>query len=356
VTSGYTGTPDLWSAGTAAGAQTTLTTSASTPALDTAITPFTFVRSGPTTATLTILATGADSRCPLALERNTGSGWVEIRSDLSATYGATLTIPVDATPFLELATDFRLRHKRGAATGSYSNTLTRFGGLQNAAPTLDHVFDTSTSTRTVEVFTRALSGGGIEIEVVGGSRTLFPSRLTTRGYAISTALTGTGTVTVRARHARLTAGVYDYSAWSSTTSRTCTPGGTAPAAAPVDATTIVYPGTMLDEDASPGPFFGSLTYLEPFPYGRKITLVRDSEPGPYRRRASNPTSADLLCLFDHGESLGYTAVRITVGGDKILVEPQVGGTLVVYQSLAVALVNPVTLMRGPWTDVPVPTA
>jgi hypothetical protein len=113
---------------------------------------------------------------------------------------------------------------------------------------------------------------------------------------------------------------------------------------------------MLDEDASPGPFFGNLTYLEPFPYGRKITLVRDSEPGPYRRRASNPTSADLLCLFDHGESLGYTAVRITVGGDKILVEPQVGGTLVVYQSLAVALVNPVTLMRGPWTDVPVPTA
>lgn len=360
-TVGYTGaTPDAWTAGTAAGSKASVTTGAATPALVGTVGPTTFQRLSAVSAIVQFTGTGADSRCPMSLERRIGAGaWEEVASDFTGTTGAPFGLSVSANPFLAQTADFRLRHKRGALVGSYSNTVSFFGGLPDAAPTVQHVFDASDATgntRGIEVYVRAPSGYAVEIEVIATSaRTLFVDRISTAGYLVPSTLTGAGALQYRVRWAREQSGVFDYSVWTGTLSLTCNPAGAIPPSPVIDSTTLVFPGQYSQIFDDPGVYFSNpnVTFQPPLP-GFRLSMPDDEGAFSFRR-ARNPSAFDQLLLFDHGVGVGYSAILFPANTNSLTgLFPQVAGTPT-YGSLRTFLVDPVTKRRGPWVTVAVPT-
>lgn len=263
---GFTGSnPDLWTDPTPANWRATLTTGASTPTLSVPV----WSRTSNTTAPFTFDITGADARCPVVIEQDTGAGYTEVATVTRT--GATLTATVNVHAIPGQTPNYRARHKRGVLTGSYSGVVSQFVGLLDVAPGIVAAYDISDPTanlRAVELFFRLPQARAVQVEFTDSAQQFIETAgISTQGYQYTTTLVGAGTVNYRLRVAREQFGVYDFGPWGTLQSMTVNPAGATPGAITVD-----------DQNFLPNAFNPSLSEGN---FGIETVLVFDLDLQPY---------------------------------------------------------------------------
>lgn len=244
-TTGYTeATPDLWSAGTAAGARDTIATGATTPTL----TASDWTRTSSTTTVINLAGVIVDRRVDLVIEKNVASGgWVTAATVTPASTSWTYAYAI-LTGEVDLSIQFRVRHVRSALSSSYSATRTRVAGFNPTNAFLDTPYDVTSGegrtkasirflfTNPTNLDAENLQATHFQIQEIGGSNTTMsapPSNLVYGWTPVieSTILTGTsGSMNCRYRWGRLAYGVTDWGPWSGNGFPVTVSGATAPPA------------------------------------------------------------------------------------------------------------------------------
>lgn len=242
-TDGFNGdTPDDWTDATPANWLDTLLMGAATPT----ITSATFERLSSTVAVMNLVGANTDDRCTLAIEMDSGSGYVEVTTLTPS--GGAWSQPVVVSALGGATIAFRARHKRGTDVGTYSTALTGvFVGIADTAPTVLAVFDISNSSdtfRALELYFRLPSSRVVQIELTDTGQTFIETTaISTLGYQVASTLTGFGSLTYRLRTGRTLFGVTDWGPWGSTDTVSCNPSASAVTTPLVDTTTFWLSGS-----------------------------------------------------------------------------------------------------------------
>lgn len=229
-TTGYTGaTPDAWVAGTAAGAKASITLGGAAPVL----TSGTWSRTSATTTRVALSGTTVDRRCVVEFQKNPGTGWVAAGTlDMAVVTTHPFAQNVDVTG-AELGTtmQYRCRLTRGAASSAWSNTLNVVAGITAMPPAFLSYFDVTSSLRQIELYSAnyAMDAQPLQFQEIETGATLTPLGIGHRVVELrSSANTGAGTLTVRARVASTSFGVTDYGPWGSNFVATVNPANPRP--------------------------------------------------------------------------------------------------------------------------------
>lgn len=328
-TSGYTqATPDLWTAGTAAGSKGTITTGGAAPVLVSGA----WARTSATTSRIALDGTTVDRRCVVEFQKNAGAGWVPAGTlDMAAVPSHPFAQNVEVLGAeLGVSMQYRCRLTRGVTTSAWSNTLTVLAGIATLPPAFAHWFDLSAgSTQRVELWTaaNALAGLTLQYQHVASAAVLVPTGGHTfersavrleRASAVAEAFD------VRARVAVTSFGVTDYGPWGTTVNASVNPAGSDPAV-PTTARFLTPHGTFERPPSGLDRYYPQ--YCTPNQLTSSVHLFFATE-------LVYTTDAYAIAT----EAINNTLAEITFGG---------GGRFAVAQAFHF---NPSTRRRSAWSD------